>query len=270
MAADGSPASARPAADRWAAELAAWAIDPEILAAAPESPYVLPPALFTAHHRPPKASTLIGLVQEALPEGGTLLDVGAGGGAASLPALSPQQRLYAVDTSPDMLAKLREEAAARGIPLTTFEGKWPDVAPDVPTCDVVVCANVAYNVADLAAFATALTGHARRRVVMELHAAHPWVPMGPLWQHFHHQQRPDGPSAELAVEVLREAGIDPQVHRFTEPVHDIEDELWPEYVAFARRRLCLTPDRDDEVAALLRGTPVQPRESVGLVWSPGA
>jgi hypothetical protein len=34
------------AAEQWADELAAWRIDPAILAAAPESPYGFPPALF--------------------------------------------------------------------------------------------------------------------------------------------------------------------------------------------------------------------------------
>jgi len=36
------------ATERWAAELAAWAIDPELLAAAPESPYGFPAGLFGA------------------------------------------------------------------------------------------------------------------------------------------------------------------------------------------------------------------------------
>ena len=36
------------AAQQWADELAAWAIDPEILAAAPEPPDELPPEVFAA------------------------------------------------------------------------------------------------------------------------------------------------------------------------------------------------------------------------------
>lgn len=254
------------AAQRWADELASWAIDPEILAAAPESPYGLPPELFAAQHRPSGESPLVGLAREALPAGGALLDVGAGAGAASLPVVSASDQLHAVDSSSSMLDALREAATARGIPVATYEGTWPDIADEVPVCDVVVCAHVAYNVPDLATFARALTEHARARVVLELHGVHPWVPLGPLWEHFHHQPRPSGPSAELAVAVLREAGIEPAVRRWTQPAHDVDEQAWPAYVAFTRRRLCLTADRDDEVAAMLRQNTPQPRESVVLVW----
>jgi len=152
------------------------------------------------------------------------------------------------------------------VELHTYEGRWPDVAPAVPRCDVVVCAHVAYNVPDLAEFATALTTHARHRVVMELHADHPWVPLGPLWEHFHHQPRPAGPTAELAVEVLREAGIRPRVRRWQREQKEVTGELWETYVAFTRRRLCLPAERDPEVAELLAAAPRGPRESVVLFW----
>lgn len=268
----------RPAAVRWAAELAGWTIDPEILERAPESPYGLPPALFRAEHRArhrahhrgnhqgSSPSPLVDAARQAMPAGGALLDVGAGAGASSLPVIEPGQRLLAVDSSAAMLETLREEARDHGVAVHTYEGTWPDIADQVPVCDVVVCAHVAYNVADLASFAHALTAHARRRVVLELHAQHPWVPLGPLWQHFHGQPRPAGPTADLAIEVLREAGISPQVMPSSQPAHVFGDDLWPDYVAFTRRRLCLTPDRDAEVAALLRAQPQEPRESVVLVW----
>lgn len=252
------------AAERWAAELAAWAIDARILDAAPESPYDLPPQLFALEHAPP--SPLVDVARSALPPGGSVLDVGAGAGAASLPVVDDGGRLHAVDSSPPMLAALAESAAARRVELHTYEGRWPDIAPAVPRCDVVVCAHVAYNVPDLAEFVTALTGHARRRVVMELYADHPWVPLGPLWEHFHHQPRPAGPTADLAVEVLREAGIRPRVRRWTREQQDVTGELWPTYVAFTRRRLCLPADREREVAELLARQPRGPRESVVLFW----
>src|SRR3954464_3474674 len=71
------------ASTRWADELAAWTIDPEILAAAPESPYGFPPALFAAgqHIGPTPLQRRAG---PSLRPGGSLLDVGAGAGAASL------------------------------------------------------------------------------------------------------------------------------------------------------------------------------------------
>lgn len=249
------------AARRWADELAAWAIEPDILEAAPESPYGFPPELFAPRAA---ASPLHTLARQALRPGGTVLDVGAGAGAASLP-LRPGH-LHAVDTQPSMLAALTAEASERGVPLTTYSGKWPEIATAVPVCDVTTCAHVAYNVPGLAAFATALSEHTRSRVLMELTAQHPWVPLGPLWEHFHGQSRPTGPTADLAVEVLAGIGIEPVVHRWSQPPPDPAGDLLATRVAFTRRRLCLPADRDPEVAELLAKAPPEPRESVVLVW----
>lgn len=256
------------AAQRWTDELAAWAIDPDILARAPESPYALPPELFAARHRPGSGprSPMVALARTAVPPRGTVLDVGAGAGAAGLTVVPPGGHLHAVERQPSMLDRLTEAAAEQGVALTTYLGSWPEIAEQVPTCDVAVCAHVAYNVADLAGFARALSAHARRRVVLELHAQHPWVPLAPLWHHFHGQDRPTGPTADLALDVLREAGLAPRVTSWREPAHVIEADLWRLYVAFTRRRLCLTADRDDEVASLLRAQPQEPRESVVLDW----
>jgi hypothetical protein len=262
MTAHGTTAGS--AGRRWADELAAWAIDPEILAAAPESPYGLPPQLFAAGVATP--SPLLDLARAALPDRGTVLDVGAGAGAASLPLFPPASHLHAVDSQPSMLVALAEAAREKGVQLTTYEGVWPDVADSVPVCDVVICSHVAYNVPELAPFVSALTAHARRRVLVELYADHPWVPLGPLWEHFHHQPRPAGPTADLAIEVLGEMGIQPDVHRWSRPAVAPTGDLLDTYVAFTRRRLCLPASRDAEVAAQVARMPREPRESVVLVW----
>jgi SAM-dependent methyltransferase len=256
------------ASQQWADELAAWAIDPEILAAAPESPYSFPPELFRAEHGRGGSvrSPLLDVALEALPAGGSVLDVGSGAGAASLPLAPPASLIVAVDTQPSMLDELEAGAASRPVTLRRVEGQWPDVAASVPVCDVVVCSHVAYNVADLGSFARALAEHSRGRVVLELHATHPWVDLGPLWQQVHHQPRPSGPTAELAVTVLREHGIETRQRVWERPAPSLEGPLATTYVAFTRRRLCLPADRDPEVAAYLAAHPPQPRRSVVLWW----
>jgi len=252
------------ASRRWRDELAAWAIDPQILAGAPESPYRLPPELFRADEHPDPDRPSRRRALEALPPGGSVLDVGCGAGAAGLALAPPAAELSGVDESAEMLAAFAAEAAARGLSVRTVQGRWPDVAADVPPADVVVCHHVAYNVPDLDRFATALTGHARRRVVMELTAAHPWVPIGPLWRRVHGQDRPAGPTAELARAVLAEAGLPVREERTAVPARPLPEPL---RVAAARRRLCLPADRDPEVARLLaaEGEP-PPRELVTLWW----
>jgi SAM-dependent methyltransferase len=242
------------ATDRWAEELAAWAIDPELLAAAPESPYGFPPGLFGAHHG---AAATLGAVRAAEPA--SLLDVGCGGGAASVP-VAPAE-LLGVDESAELLARF---AAAGGT--RTWLGRWPDVADQVPVADVVVCANVVYNVPDLAPFVGALTTHARRRVVVELTDRHPWTSMSGLWRHFHGQDRPAGPTAELFAAVLAELGL--AAESVTWPRADPWADAAPDVVlAFTRRRLCLPADRDAEVAeAMPRFADRRPRTATTFWW----
>ncbi|MGZ4614032.1 MAG: class I SAM-dependent methyltransferase [Actinomycetes bacterium] len=253
------------ATETWARELAAWTIDPAILAAAPEPPYTFPPGLFRVEHST-AASPLLDRAREALRPGDTVLDVGAGAGAASLPLAPPAARVVAVDTQPSMLDALEADAARLGVAVTRIEGQWPEAAAETPVCDVAVCSHVAYNVPALGPFAVALAAHARRRVVLELHATHPWVDLGPLWQQIHGQPRPAGPTAELALAVLREHGIDPQSQEWERPAPVLEGDQLATYVAFTRRRLCVSADREPEVAAYLAAHPPQPRRSVVLWW----
>ncbi len=254
------------AAARWAEQLAAWQIDPEILASVQESPYGFPPAVFAAGLSA-EPSPLDRLAVPALGPGSTVLDVGAGAGASSLHLVPPGGRLHAVDSQPSMLRALEADAAARGLAVTTYDGTWPGLAPAVPVCDVVVCAHVLYNVPDLPPFVQALTEHARDLVVVELTERHPLVRLAPMWERVHHQPRPDGPTADLAVEVLREAGItDPRrVEAQREPPRRT-GELAEQWVDFTRRQLCLPPERRDEVVALLAEFPPQPRRVVALAW----
>ena len=257
------------AARRWQEDLDSWAIPPEILAAAPETPWGCPPGLFAraaqraldSQAAAPTPSRCRAL--EALPEGGSVLDVGAGGGAASLPLCPPAATVTAVDQSPQMLARFADLAERQGIGHTEVEGLWPDVAGRVGPVDVVVCNHVLYNVGDLVPFVTALTDHARRRVVVEITATHPQALLNPLWEHFHGVARPTRPGADDAVAVLRDLGLDVGIEEFEGPLRwhdDHQDEL----VAFTRRRLCLPPERDPEVAALLP-SPV-PLRHVTLWW----
>jgi SAM-dependent methyltransferase len=256
------------AAARWADELAAWAIDPEILAAAPESPYGFPPEVFAAGQYAASAP-MAELAGAALRPGGSVLDVGAGAGAASLGIVPAGGHLHAVDSQPSMLRALEAAARDRGVSLTTYDGTWPDLADQVPVCDVVVCAHVLYNVPDLVPFATALTTKARDLVVVELTGTHPLTRLAPMWEAVHHQPRPDGPTAELAAEVLREAGLEPEVReRVIEPVART-GALLDTGVDVTRRQLCLPPERRPVVEALMRRHPPRPRRSVVLSW-PGS
>jgi SAM-dependent methyltransferase len=266
---------------RWREQLEGWAIPAEILAAAPESPWGFPVGLFRsrAHRAGSRPGTPSNLeAARHLPPGGSVLDVGAGGGAASLPLAGEAGRLVAVDESPEMVASFLAAAEAAGVPAEGVEGRWPEVAGRVGPADVVVCHHVLYNVADLAPFAAALTGHARRRVVAELTDRHPLAGLAPLWRRFHDLERPEGPGAGDAVAALAELGLDVD-RRDWEHQDRFGFDDFDELVAFTRRRLCLPAGRDPEVAEALleQGTHQvdgvwvsgQPRRVTTLSW-PGS
>lgn len=251
------------AADRWRGELAGWAIPDEILAAAPESPWGFPVELFRAAAEEPAMTPSRSRALEALPEQGSVLDVGCGGGRGGLALVPPAGLVVGVDQSPDMLAAFAQAASARGVSHREVLGTWPDVVGDVDPVDVAVCHHVAYNVSELVPFAEALSRTASERVVLELTQLHPMVATAPLWKHFYGLERPSGPSCELALAVLREAGIDATMETFEMRLAPPPREL---LVAFTRRRLCLPASRDADVEASLVADEWISRRLAAIWW----
>ena len=255
--------SAGPADDHWRRRLAEWAIPPHILAAADDSPWQVPPAAMVARTQRSPQSPSLDRAAEALDPEGTVLDVGAGAGAASLPIAVRITKLVAVDEDAGMLATLTALATQRGLAVDTVPGRWPDVAAGVDEADVVVCQHVFYNVPDLAAFATALHDHARRRVVIELTDRHPQSVHSPLWKELHGVDRPDGPTAADAIAVLRETGLEPRVQRWQRPHTHLGDE---ERLDMSRRALCLPRDRVPELTEALTRLAAPPKRDVVTLW----
>jgi hypothetical protein len=230
------------AAGRWKDALASWAIPDSILAQAREDPWALPVALFENKHTDISRSHRRAL--ESLPAGATVLDVGAGRCAMSLPLRPPAQRIIAVDSAPAMLENSPADL--------TILGRWPDVAPQAGRASVVVCGHVLYNVADLMPFVTGLNDAAEWRVVVEITRSHPRnrALERALWRHFWNLERPDGPTWEDAVAVMREGGIEPKVELWESQQRGGFHSL-DELVSWMRRTVCLDPDRQDEVRAIV-------------------
>ncbi|HET9071247.1 MAG TPA: methyltransferase domain-containing protein [Acidimicrobiales bacterium] len=210
---------------------------------------------------PPRAAA-----RAALPAGGGVLDVGCGGGAAALGLVPPAGELTGVDSSAELLALFAADAAAAGVTHHEVLGSWPEVATQVPPADVVVCAHVVYNVGDIGPFLTALSDHARHRVVLELTARHPLSATAPLWRRFWDLERPDGPTADDLLAVLAELGVIPEVARGSRPGG--RDRRDPAHVAMVRRQLCLPAGREAEVADALAALPDEPVEVVAAWWDP--
>lgn len=256
--------AATTAAQRWRDDLAAWAIPEQIRAQAPADPWIHPVAQFIAPETIPD-SPAHATARAALPVGGTVLDVGCGGGRAALALVPPAGHLIGVDHQAGMLEAFSAAAAARGVRATTILGEWPDVADGTPLADVVVCHHVAYNVADLPSFARALDAHARHRVVLELPIRHPLTWMNPLWEQFWGLARPTAPTADDALTVIRDAGFDAALVEFDDVTERIP--LDPtEQARAACIRLCLPTDRAPEVAAAVQAADRRTPRRLAAIW----
>jgi SAM-dependent methyltransferase len=204
---------------------------------------------------------------EALPPGGSVLDVGVGGGSSSL-VLAPYAGLIVgVDHDQAMLASFMASARAVGVAAEAVLGTWPQAAALVEPADIVVCHHAMYNVAEIEDFIGALTARGRRRVVVELLARPPTAWLNPLWKAFHEVDRPDWPVADDAEAVIRAMGFAVERRDAVMPPRAVR--VTPEAVAFARRRLSVGPERDGEIEAFLRERKPE-REHLVALWWPGA
>ncbi len=131
---------------------------------------------------------------------------------------------------------------------------------------MAVCGHVLYNVQDLAPFVIALDQRATRRVVLELSERHPLHWMNSLWASLHAVTFPDGPTADDAHGALTELGFDVRRDERSDRRHRGGFTDKGDALALVRRRLCLAPDRDEELAREL-GDLLRP-DPDGL-WSAG-
>ncbi|MEI8056446.1 MAG: class I SAM-dependent methyltransferase [Actinomycetes bacterium] len=254
------------AAEHWRLALADWAIPPEILSMAPESPWIHPVEMFTVSGDIPDSPSHQ-RAREALPEGGSVLDVGCGGGRASMAVAPPAGLVIGVDHQPAMLDKFEHAARERGVASQTVPGDWPEAAPRSPVADVVVCHHVAYNVPDLTPFLLALDEHARNRVVLELPTLHPLTHMSPFWDEFWGLTRPTSPTADDCLAVAREAGFDAHIQIWEDQELSMRAQLPVEQQArFLRIRLCLPEDREPELVAAVLAAGEPPIRYTATLW----
>jgi SAM-dependent methyltransferase len=251
---------------QWRENLAAWSIPAPITAAVPDSPWVLPRQVFARRAdrlRQAPAGPSYQRAWAALDPPGSVLDVGAGAGAACLPLAPRTTALTAVDTDPGMLDLLAGRARAAGLDPELHVGPWPEVAALTAAADVVTCHNVLYNVPDLEPFLAALTGHARRQVVIELTAAHPLTSLNPLWLRFHGLERPKGPTASDVLAILDAMGLRAGHTEWNRPA-EADYATVRELAEVTRRRLCLPAERAAEVEAALRDTGLSSGQAADL------
>ncbi len=253
-----------PAAARWRELLQARAIPAEILAAAPRDPSRHDPARFVASVTPRDTPSRRAALQLLGPDGGTVLDVGCGAGAAGLALVPKVSHLTGVDHADDMLRAFERACEQRGLAHRSVHGPWPQAAADAGIADVVVSHHVGYNTLDLVPFVVALGAAARRGVVVELHAVHPGAWLDPLWLRFHGLRRPPPATADDVLALFAEVGIHPEVQRWTRTAQSRNPEA---ELDFSMRRLCLPAERRGEVAEAVARLGPRHRDLVTISWS---
>jgi hypothetical protein len=264
-----APPTARPA-DRWRELLRRSAVPQEIVDASPEPDATLEPERFRWKpeedaRQPVRPSRRRAL--EALPEGGTVLDVGVGGGASSLGLVPKPGLIVGVDPLPGMLESFQASAAEAGVACRAVLGPWPEAAAEVEPADVAVCHHAIYRVEELEDFLAAMTAKARNRVVVEVSDRSPLAALDPLWKALYGIERPVWSVADEAEAALLAMGVAVEREDMTLPPR--APEVTPEFVAFCRRRLYAGPERDAEIEAFLRAREPQEHKVVALFW-PGA
>jgi SAM-dependent methyltransferase len=260
------PSVSRPG-DRWREALRATAVPQAIVDAAPDPAPTLEPERFRWRpdedaQQPVRPSRRRAL--EALPVGGSVLDVGVGGGASSLGLVPKAGLIIGVDSLDGMLESFLASAQAAGVEARAVLGRWPDVADQVEPADVAVCHHAMYRVEEVEEFVSALTARARHRVVVELSARSPLAGLEPLWRSLHGIERPDWLVADELESVLMAMGVAVEREDIVLPprVHDVT----PQLVAFARRRLYVGPEHDVEIERFLRSREPQEQQVVALWW----
>lgn len=241
------------AAGRWREQLESWALPEDLLATAEDDPYGWPQALWKRRSEGAAAvdTPTTEAVTHLLGERGTLLDVGAGRGRASLRFVASGHRLVAVEPDPGMAAGLAEDAAGGGAAVEIIQARWPEAAPLVGDVDVALSAHVVYDVPEIGPFVGSLHLVARRGVVIELSESHPWSDLGPLYRSVHGIDRPTGPTyLDLAAVVAETVGVTPAVEVWTRP-GQLWFESWDEICDFYGRRLVVPRDERPGLRSLL-------------------
>jgi SAM-dependent methyltransferase len=184
---------------------------------------------------------------ELLAPTGSLLDVGAGTGRLSLPVAAAGHRVTAVEPSAAMATELEQAAAEAGVAITTVNGRWPGAAATVGGHDVVLSANVVYDVGPIGPFLEALAARAQRAVVLELTQRHPWDGLRGYFRELHEVSLPEGPTVADLLDVIDEIfAMEPQRRDWpSSPALPFEtrDALLDMYAT----RLCVRDERRSEL-----------------------
>lgn len=249
--------------EKWRSSLASWDIPNEILAKAEESPWIHPPVLFEIPKKI-EDSPSHKVAREALPEGGSVLDIGCGGGIAAFALVPKVKKVIGIDHQSEMLEMFIANARRFNCEYITIEGFWPEVSDQTPSADLVVSHHVAYNVPNIEEFLIAMNDKAKKRIVIEIPQQHPLTNMNQMWSHFWGISRPTEPSADLLFATILELGFPAKMDKWS---GEMRGEIDLDQAAeFNRIRLCLPKSKLGEVRAYIEANPPKKERTLATIW----
>ena len=153
-------------------------------------------------------------ISELIRPDSTVVDVGGGAGRFAVALSFKCESVTVVDPSESMLEQLHEAIAeARRANVFSVHSDWESA--DIEQQDIVLCAHVAYGVADIRAFIEKINAHARGRVVLLSFVDSPQSNVAQLWEPVHGERRINLPAMPELVNVLWEMDIYPSIRMLT-------------------------------------------------------
>ncbi len=147
----------------------------------------------------------------------TLLDVGAGFGAAAVPIARAGFRVTVVEPSEAMLEYLERWATEERVRdrIDVVPRRWLEA--DVERHDVVLCAHVLYPIAEVAPFVTRLVDAARSACLIAMRAAANESVPASLFLELHGEERVPQPTLADLCGVLGELAVPYEARTWTSP-----------------------------------------------------
>lgn len=202
----------------------------------------------------------------------TVLDIGAGTGGWAIPMAKVVKQVTAIDPSPSMVARLRENIAAAGLTnVEVIQGRWEEV--EVSPHQVALCSHAAYGSPDLADFVSKMERLAQRACYLVLRLPNMQGIMAELCRlargHTH-----DSPNFIVAYNALLEMGILPNALLETE-LRPWTDPTLEDALQRARKQLLLADDTYDSAFREVLARRLELRDGLyywpdgmrsGLIW----
>ena len=195
------------------------------------------------------AISVVDVIKPVVVDCSSLLDLGAGTGALSIPLAYVFEKVTALDPSAAMLEELRQAARSAGVEnILTETAAWEDAETDIGEFDVVLCANVPGVVDNPLEKIPQLERHARRFVFLVLGTprnANKFF-LQEIWPLIFEKDLPRKPDYFAAYSALYRMGIFANVavvdYNFDQPFRDVD-----EAVLFWKDHLRLSDDSRDTI-----------------------